>query len=92
MRKPTHPGEVFKKEVMEPLHITVTEAAERLGITRKALSEFINCRSSLSPEMACRIAKATGTSPESWYNMQVKLTMWEAKRKNYTVAEGCMKG
>jgi addiction module HigA family antidote len=79
-RKPVHPGELFKEEVLIPLGLTVTHAAEDLGVSRKALSELINCRSSLSPEMAIRIGKATNTTPESWLNMQTKLDLWEAER------------
>ena len=81
-RKPVHPGNLFKEEVLIPLELTVTQAALDLGISRKALSEFLNGRSSLSPEMAIRIGKATRTSPESWLNMQTKLDLWEAKKKN----------
>ena len=76
--KPTHPGEVFLKDVLEPLGITVTDAAAMLGVTRKTLSEFVNEKSALSPEMAIRIAKATTTTPESWMAMQMKLTLWLA--------------
>lgn len=77
-RKPTHPGEVFLEDVLKPLGITITNAAKNLGISRKTLSEFVNCKSSLSPEMAIRIAEATKTSPESWLNMQTKLSLWKA--------------
>lgn len=79
-RKPTHPGEVFLKDVLEPLGISITDAAVMLGITRKTLSEFVNQKSSLSPEMAIRIAKATNTSAESWMAMQMKLTLWYIKQ------------
>ncbi len=79
-RKPTHPGELFLEDVMKPLNLTVTEAARKLGVTRKALSEFVNRRSGLSPEMAIRIATATKTSPESWLTMQTKLDLWKALR------------
>ena len=88
-RKPTHPGEVFLKDVLEPLNVTITDAAKMLGVTRKALSEFVNEKSALSPEMAMRIAKATNTTPESWMMMQMKLTMWLASQhepKNVKVA------
>ena len=78
IRKQTHPGEVFLKDVLEPLGINITDAAKMLGVTRKTLSEFVNEKSSLSPEMAIRIAKATSTSPESWMTMQMKLTLWQA--------------
>ena len=79
-RKPTHPGAVFLEDVLIPLNINITDASKMLGVTRKALSEFVNEKSSLSPEMALRIAKATNTTPESWMNMQQKLTLWQAKQ------------
>ena len=77
-RKPTHPGNVFLEDVMKPRNLTVTEAARLLGVSRKALSEFVNEKAALSPEMALRISKATDTSVESWMNMQQKLTLWQA--------------
>jgi addiction module HigA family antidote len=77
-RKPTHPGEVLLEDVIKPLGITITEAAQDLGISRKTLSELIHGRCGLSPEMAVRIAKATNTSPESWLAMQTKLDLWNA--------------
>ena len=77
-RKPTHPGAVFYEDVMKPLNLSVTKTAQILGVSRKALSEFINEKSSLSPDMAMRISIATGTTPESWMNMQQKLTLWLA--------------
>ncbi len=80
-RKPTHPGTVLLEDVMKPLRLTITDAAQMLGVSRKALSEFVNEKAMLSPEMAIRIAKATNTSVESWMNMQQKLTIWEAEQK-----------
>ena len=77
-RKPTHPGEVLREDVIKPLGLTVTQAARDLGVSRKTLSELINQKAALSPEMALRIAKATNTSPESWLNMQTKLNLWNA--------------
>ncbi|MBQ3295267.1 MAG: HigA family addiction module antidote protein [Erysipelotrichaceae bacterium] len=79
-RKPTHPGTVFREDVMKPLNLSVTEAADLLGVSRKTLSEFVNEKASLSPQMALRIAKATNTSPESWLNMQQKYTLYFAKK------------
>lgn len=87
-RKPTHPGAVFREDIMKPLNLSVTEAAKLLGVSRKALSEFINEKASLSPQMALRISKATNTSAESWLNMQQKLTLYYAKKhepKNVSV-------
>ncbi len=80
IRKPTHPGTVFLEDVMKPLNLSVTKTAQLLGVSRKALSEFINETPSLSPDMALRISIATGTSAESWMNMQQKLTLWLAEQ------------
>ena len=80
-RKPTHPGTVFLEDVMKPLNLSVTKTAQLLGVSRKALSEFINEKSSLSPDMALRISIATETSAESWMNMQQKLTLWLAEQE-----------
>lgn len=79
-RKPTHPGIVLLEDVIKPLSLTITDAAKMLGVSRKALSEFVNEKTMLSPDMALRIAKATNTSPESWMSMQQKLTLWEAEQ------------
>jgi addiction module HigA family antidote len=87
MRKPTHPGEILREDVMKPLGLTVTEAANRLGVTRKTLSALLNCRASMSPEMAVRVGKATKTSPESWLYMQAKLDLWIAEQKAPKVEE-----
>jgi antitoxin HigA-1 len=80
-RKPTHPGKVLLEDVIIPLGITITEAAQKLGVSRKTLSELVNQKSALSPEMALRISEATKTSPESWLNMQTKLDLWYALQK-----------
>jgi len=77
-RKPTHPGEVLLEDIIKPLGLTITEAANNLGVSRKTLSELVNRKASLSPKMALRIAKATNTSPESWINMQSRLDLWYA--------------
>jgi len=80
-RKPTHPGEILREDIIKPLGLTVTEAAKRLGITRKTLSALINCKASMSPKMAVRVARATKTSPESWLYMQTKLDLWLAEQE-----------
>ncbi len=86
-RRPVHPGEVLLEDVIKPLGLTVTEAAARLGVTRKTLSLLLNGRASLSPEMATRIARATNTSPESWLHMQAKVDLWNVARKPPKVRE-----
>ncbi|MDR3020507.1 MAG: HigA family addiction module antidote protein [Treponema sp.] len=80
-RKPIHPGNVFLHDVLIPLGLTVTGAAELMGITRKALSEFVNEKSSCTVQMALRISIATNTSAESWLAMQLKLDLWKARQK-----------
>ena len=73
-----HPGEVLKEALSE---ISVTEAAKRLGVGRVALSRLLNGAAGISPEMALRLAKSFGTSPEFWYGMQVNYDLWQAKKK-----------
>lgn len=78
-RKPTHPGEFFKEEILDERGISVTSAAKSLGVTRKSLSEFINCRSKCSHAMARRLAIASGTGVGFWIYMQANLDAWEAE-------------
>ncbi len=70
MTRPAHPGQFIRMEILEPLSLTVTEAARVLGVTRPALSALLNCRSALSPEMALRIEKAFGPKMDSLLRMQ----------------------
>jgi addiction module HigA family antidote len=79
MNDPPHPGEILRELCLEPLDITVTEAAKALGVTRKALSELLNGRSGVSPAMALRLSVAFGTTPESWLNMQQQYDLWRAR-------------
>jgi antitoxin HigA-1 len=78
---PAHPGEALKGLYLDPLGISVTEAAEKLGVTRKTLSQLINGRSGLSAEMAVRLSKGLGTTPELWLNMQQAYDLWGAEKK-----------
>ena len=70
MHKPEHPGEVLKELWLEPLGLTLTETAKRLGVTRKTVSKIINERGSVTPEMALRLEIVFGTSAQSWMNMR----------------------
>lgn len=81
-RKPTHPGVVFREDVMEPCGLSVTDTAALLHVSRKALSEVLNGHSALSAEMALRWAKFTETTVESWYQMQVNLDLWHARQNS----------
>lgn len=81
MHDPTHPGEVIKRLCLEPLGISVTEAAQALGISRKTLSAILNGRAGISPEMAVRLSMAFGTSAESWLNHQTQYDLWHAEQR-----------
>jgi antitoxin HigA-1 len=81
MHNPPHPGEFLRDICLGPLGLTVTEAAKKLGVTRKALSELLNGKSSISIEMSLRLAKALNTTPESWLIQQMHYDLWIAKQK-----------
>jgi antitoxin HigA-1 len=80
MHNPPHPGEVLKTLCLDPLGITVTEAARSLGVSRKTLSGILNGRAGISPEMAVRLSIAFGTTAESWLNQQVQYDLWHAEK------------
>jgi len=80
MHNPPHPGEVIRDLWLEPLELSVTAAAEALGVTRKTLSAILNGHSGISPEMALRLSIAFDTSPESWLNQQTQYDLWQAKK------------
>jgi addiction module HigA family antidote len=81
MAKPSHPGQFIRMEIIEPLDLTVTEAAKVLGVTRPALSALLNERSSLSPEMALRIEKAFGAKMDTLLRMQTAYEIAEARER-----------
>jgi addiction module HigA family antidote len=78
MYNPPHPGEVIRELCLEPLDLTVTDAAKGLGVSRKTLSALLNGRFGISPEMAIRLSKAFGGSPESWLIQQSQYDLWQA--------------
>ena len=69
----------MKRQCLEPLGLSVTRAAEGLGVTRQALSELVNERSGVSVEMAIRLSKAFGSTPETWLGMQMAHDLWQAR-------------
>ncbi len=81
MHNPPHPGEVLKKLCLEPLGLSVTQAAKALGVSRKTLSAILNGRAGISPEMAIRLSIALDTTAESWLNQQVQYDLWQAERR-----------
>ena len=80
MYNPAHPGEVLKEAYLDPLKMSVTEFARRIGISRKCASDYVNKHAGTSVEMAHRLAMATDTTAESWLMMQVQYSLWEAKQ------------
>jgi antitoxin HigA-1 len=86
-RKPTHPGAILREDVLPSLNITQTELADRLGVSRRSVSQILHEHRPLTPDMAIRLAHLLGTTPESWLNMQQVLDVWELERKNAKVYE-----
>lgn len=80
MHNPTHPGEILKEDTLPALHLSVTEAASQLGVSRVTLSRLINGRSALSADMALRLADWLPPSAESWLRMQAAYDLWQASR------------
>ena len=81
MVDPPHPGGIVKRECLEPLGLSVTRAAEGLGVSRQALSELVNEKTAVSVEMAIRLSKAFGSSPETWLGMQTAYDLWEVRER-----------
>ena len=81
MKNPPHPGLSVRHDCLEPLGLTVTEAAARLGVSRKQLSDIVNARAGISAEMAIRLDKAFGGGAETWYRLQAAYDMAQAVRR-----------
>ncbi len=80
MYNPPHPGEIIREFCVEPLNLTVTRAAESLGITRKTLSTILNGRAGVSPEMAIRLSRVFGRTPEGWLRLQIQFDLWKTEQ------------
>ena len=80
MKNPPHPGRIVRQECIEPLDLTIKDAAERLGVTRQTLSNLVNEKSGISPEMAIRLSKAFGSNPEIWLGIQMDFDLAEAEK------------
>lgn len=81
MHNPPHPGEVLRELCLEPMGLSVTAAAEALGVSRKTLSAVLNGKAGISPEMAIRLSIAFDTSAESWLNQQSQYELWHAEQR-----------
>lgn len=80
MHNPPHPGEIIREICIEPFDLTVTGAAKALGVTRKTLSTLLNGRAGISPEMALRLSRVFGRTPEGWLRLQSQFDLWKAEQ------------
>ena len=80
MHNPPHPCEVIKELCLEPRSMNVIEFAEVLGVSQQDLSAILNGKASITPEIAIRLEKAFGTSPESWLNQQIQYDLWQTEK------------
>ena len=81
MKNPPHPGKVVRVSCLEPLGLNVTEAAKVLGVSRQALSNLVNSRAGMSTEMAIRLAKAFGSTTETWIRLQAAYDVAQAQAR-----------
>ena len=85
MHNPPHPGGFIRRQCLEPLGLTVTEASKGLAVSRNTLSMLLNGRLGISPEMAIRLSQAFGGSPESWLLQQMQYDLWHAQQEREDV-------
>ena len=81
MYNPPHPGIILLEDWIKPLNFTISQFALRIGTSRKNLSEIVNAKCGISPEMALKLSKALGTSAELWLNMQQAYDLWQARQR-----------
>ena len=80
MHNPPHPGEFIRETYIEPFEISIRSLAESLGVSPSTLTRVVSLRSGISPEMALRLSKALGRSPESWLAMQHNYDLWKTMK------------
>ena len=85
MQNPPHPGEILRELCLQPLGLSVTEAAQALGVSRKTLSSILNGRSGISPEMAVRLSIAFDTTSDSWLQQQLQYDLAQAELKRHSL-------
>lgn len=78
-RRPIHPGEILREEFLPEYELTVSGLARALGVSRQTVNELLRERHALSPEMALRLGRLFGTSPELWLNLQRAVDLWDAE-------------
>ena len=80
MKNPAHPGRIVRSACLVPLGLSVAEGAKVLGVTRQTLNNVVNGKSGISPEMAIRLSKAFGSTPETWLRMQLAYDLAQARK------------
>jgi antitoxin HigA-1 len=81
LRAPTHPGGILKRLYIQPMSLTTVELAKAVGVSRKTISQLINERGSVTPDMALRFSIAFNTTPQLWLNLQQNYDLWHARRR-----------
>jgi addiction module HigA family antidote len=81
-RKPTHPGELIREDLLPETGISQTDLARLMGVSRRTISEVIDERRRLTPDIAFRLAKVFNSTPEMWLNMQQAVDLWEANKNH----------
>jgi addiction module HigA family antidote len=81
MYNPPHPGEIIREFCVDALDLTVTQAANALGVSRETFSALLNGRSGINPEMALRLSKVFGRTPEGWLRLQFQYDLWKTEQK-----------
>ena len=79
-RRPTHPGEMLREDFLADFGLTVVGLAEAAGVSRQSINELLRGRRAVSPEMALRLGRLFGNSPEFWLNAQRAVDLWDASR------------
>ena len=79
-RRPIHPGEILREDFLPEYDLTVASLAEAIGVSRQSVNELLRERRALTPEMALRLARLFGTTPEFWLNLQRNVELWDASR------------
>ena len=77
-RRPTHPGEMLREDFLPDYGLTITGLAEAVGVSRQSINDLLRERRAVSPEMALRLARLFGNSPEFWLNAQRAIDLWDA--------------
>jgi len=85
MKNPPHPGRIVRQECIEPLGLSITDAAERLGVKRQTLNNLVNGKAGISPQMSIRLSKAFGSRPEVWLGLQMQYDLAQAEKSAHRI-------